>query len=285
MQRTLDLVYDELIIGADLSALCYSYVNSVPIIFLRHLKPYKKIYESHYDDDIDNNNLDLWNKLMFHISFNNLSPFADNVQSIRIIDNNNLKIVTNQSFIVNIKFNKLIVSDDYKLSGLPTVCGMTDTKNLVVDYFKTISGKYIYNNGMGRYNKQFVYWMDFYNSERFKMHPNLKDIVAYSKLSNKQLNNINYSHNMAKIQVLRVMKDLGVQPDFRKKLVIQHEKREVYPLGKNKYNNLPNTIEMLYDIPNIKDKKKNKYLDYVERCINGYIDQSKTSSWNNSDSE
>ena len=59
MERTLDLTYDKLIIGADLSALCYSYVNSTPIIYLRHLKPYKRPYDSHhfpYDDDINDNN-------------------------------------------------------------------------------------------------------------------------------------------------------------------------------------------------------------------------------------
>ena len=36
MQRTLDLSYDEIIIGADLSALCYSYINNVPLIYLKH---------------------------------------------------------------------------------------------------------------------------------------------------------------------------------------------------------------------------------------------------------
>jgi len=278
MKRTLDLSYDEIVIGADLSALCYSYVNSVPIIYLRHLKPYKKPYDSYhypYDDDISDNNLDLWNDLMFQISFNNLSPFADNIQSIRIVDNNNLKAVSKENYIINIKFNKLVISDDYKVSGLPNSCGMTDSKNLVVDFFKTISGRKIFQDSTSGGHKFFPYWLDFYKSKRYINNPDLKDIACYSKLSNKQLQDVNYSHSMVKIKILRTLRYIRIEPDKGKKLSIIHERREIYPLGKNKYKDLPPNFIMLYDIPDIKNKKANKYFDYVKKCLNGNLNSIK----------
>ncbi len=261
MKRILDLTYDEIVIGSDLSALCYAYINSVPIVYLRHKKPHP--FEQYDEKTLSN---DKWNHLMFLISLNNLSPFSDTAQSIRLIDDNNLRIVTKQNFICNIKFNKLIISDDYKINGLPSSNKKTNTKNLVIDWFRVISGrKHSYDRLESR--TKFVQMVNFYSPNE----NNNKDLYTFSYLSDAQIAKPDYSEAIVRIKIIRMLKEAKIKPDSLRTLRIEHQKREVYSLGKNVYNNLSDNIKFLYDSPQeiMKNtKKENKYLDYLERIIN-----------------
>jgi len=267
MQRTLDLSYDEIIIGADLSALCYSYINNVPLIYLKHNKP-----NQFYMFNEKTKEIDKWNELMFFLSLTNLCPFSDNVQTIRLVDDNNLKVITKQNFVCNISFKTLIISDDEGINNLGSTHKKTETKNLVIDWFKVISGrKHEYQ--ILETEDDFITKIEFYNSKRFFYFPQFKDIKAFSNLSDYQLAKSDYGEAMARLKIIRMMKDTSIKPDKYKKIRIEHEKREVHRLGKNIYSDLPSNIKMLYDTPQdiMKTaKKENKYLGYLERVINGW---------------
>jgi hypothetical protein len=73
--------------------------------------------------------IDKWNEIMFFLSLTNLCPFSDNVQAIRIIDDNNLKVITKQNFTCNIHFKELIISDDEGVNGIGSTDKKTETKS------------------------------------------------------------------------------------------------------------------------------------------------------------
>jgi hypothetical protein len=271
MQRTLDLTYDEIVIGSDLSALCYSYIYNKPLIYLKHNKPSQF---SMFDENIKE--IDKWNEIMFFLSLSNLCPFSDNLQSIRLIDDHNLKVVTKENYICNISFNSLVISDDEGISGIGSTHKKTETKNLVIDWFKVISGRK-HDYSILETDDDFVSKLEFYNSKRFFYFPEFKDIKVFSSLSDYQLLKSDYSEVMVKLKTIRMMKEANIKPDKYKKLRIEHEKREIHKLGKNIYSDLPSNIKMLYDTPQDimkSERKENKYLNYIERAINGWRSKS-----------
>ena len=138
MQRKLDLFYDRLVIGNDLNALAYCYINDCPTVFLRNQLPYKHDENNSWSTDIK-----LWYKLALYLSTYKFMPFGDRIASIRLEEDNYLKAVSKQGVVCNIKYNHLVISDDYMVEGLPTIIGKTNPYNWVVDTFKLVYNKII----------------------------------------------------------------------------------------------------------------------------------------------
>ena len=62
-ERNINLEYDKLIIGSDLSALSYAYNNKVPIIYKYLSKPYQFNINNDWESQINT-----WNTLAFILS-------------------------------------------------------------------------------------------------------------------------------------------------------------------------------------------------------------------------
>jgi hypothetical protein len=165
----------------------------------------------------------------------------------------------------------LFISDDYGINGIGATNKKTETKNLVIDWFKVISGrKHEYK--ILESDSDFITKIEFYNSKRFFYFPEFKDIKAFSSLSDYQIEKSDYTEAMAKLKIIRMMKEANIKPDKYKKIRIEHEKREIHKLGKNIYSDLSPNIKILYDTPQDimkNQRKENKYLNYLERAING----------------
>jgi hypothetical protein len=267
MQRTLDLHYDKLIIGADLSALSFAYINKIPIIYLRKLYPYK--YNINYDYEKE---LKLYQDLLFILSITKYVPFGELVESIRIEDDNKLKVITKGVFSINVTFNKLIISDDYKISGLPPPTSKTNTKNYVLDWFEANRGCVHALEDITS-NDEFVKKTFFYISDRMMFNNIKKDCVSTSIIDDKDLDFFEFSQTSAGFKTAKMMKDAGIRGkwdktnDKFKSIKLTSIKREVYPLGKNIYEETPATISFLYqnheDILK-QDKKQDKTINLIE---------------------
>lgn len=247
-QRTLELEYDKLIIGSDLSALSYSYINKIPLIYTRRDRPFK------YDDDNAWKSLrDTWNKLAFLLAHTKYMPFSNIITNIKI-DNNSLKCITKNYLTINIVFNKLFVFDDYKLDGLPAPIKRTNSKCHVLDYFNVTSGG-THEHKLLTDNDNFVKKIIFYPTRRMPKNFNkkYKDCISVSCIEEKNLLLDEYSQNYSRLKTINLMSKAGITGYYHKadnyyrKIQLQSDKRKIYNLGKNIYTDLPSNINFIYD--------------------------------------
>lgn len=253
MERTLDLSYDELVIGADLSALCYSYAKKIPLLHTRKLKPYKYGYFDDYEKRFNQ-----WNHYMFILSLNGFVPFSDSIQIIRLEENNLLKVTTKDNYLINIKFNNLVISDDHKFEGLPQPVGKTNNYFCVIDH-------------MGiREEKKFPEFTQLdinvpnkiYKPNKYiYMSKNRKKFIVTSLMTEEELKSLEFSEPYV---VMRLRRLYGSQVGE-----LKHLSRESHDLGKNIYN-LPNNIKLLTEEPDSilsGEIKDHKYTSYIEKKL------------------
>jgi len=225
-------VYDieELVIGNSLEAVSYSYLNEKPLILNSIKKPY---FFEFFEKDcclnkypvktleyelttpvgakiVGASKLEIWEKLVFYLSISGLAPVTDKVYSIRIENDNLLKITTDNSRVIRIKFDKLRIFDTEKITGFGSLDEVNNFK--IVDWINVRSGmkhKYDYFETEDDFIKE-VY---FYPSQRVGAgeKDERKDLVAISYLTKEQLNDFEYSDTYAKFKILNLMKAAGIK--------------------------------------------------------------------------
>ena len=269
---------DNIVIGNGLNAVLFAYLNNYTFINNEHRVPFRFDFLAHTDvlshlvvpqEEIilqgkeekisfGSPKENIYKHLLFVLSLAGLNPLSDKVVSIRLDDNNTLRVVTGRSQI-GFKYKKLFIFDDTNIHGLPDKLenineGMYKVFDWIVmksctthpyEYFET--------------SDDFVNEVFFYPSERFDgFHPTIKDVVAISYLTEEQLRDSNYSDTYVKFKVLGIMKDVGIRGarngrDMLDKtkykhyaLKIEPEKREITSLQKNLYEDT-NNIEFVHD--------------------------------------
>lgn len=232
MERTLDLNYDELVIGADLSALSYCYAKKVPVIFTRKIMPYMYNLEDNFEDQTR-----LYIELIHKLGYSCLLPFGNKIQSLRLEDDNTLKASTHSAFSISIKFNKLVISDDFRLEGLPEKIGRSSYDNSVIDYF-TIDRRVKLPDVTETENRIIKRILN--TKKRVPKDNDRKWLVVNSILTDDELASIECSESYMRLRLIRM---------YAPKIsTFNHIRRESYTLGKNLYD-LPDNISILTDPP------------------------------------
>lgn len=251
MERTLDAYFDDLVIGADLSALSYAYNNRVPIIYTRLQRPFRYQFKL-MDDEIDR-----YNKFLYDLSYNSLVPFSNLIQNIRIIDKNLLKATTASNIVINIHFKNLKISDDYKLEGLPPPVSKITDKNIVIDkynmlYTKDLHIKTLKLDGEIMNTLHFIREIDTGTPYT---------CISVSTINDEELNKFENSQSYIRLNISKVLdqnnfKGLWDQRNNRFKTIhLVSIYREIFP-SKNIYSDLFENHEFLYEEQkNIKEKK------------------------------
>ena len=221
---------DELVIGNSLEAVSYSYLNQKHLVLNNINKPYffeffKKdcclnkysLRSSEYKLKTLNgfkffgtSKLEVWERLVFYLSISGLIPVADKVYSIRIENDNLLKITTQNSRVIRIKFDKLRILDTENITGVESIEEMRYFK--AVDWINVRSGmKHQYD--YIETEDDFVKEVYFYPSHRMGSGENddRKDLVAISYLTKEQLDDFNYSDTYVRFKVLNLMKEAGIK--------------------------------------------------------------------------
>jgi len=266
--------YDNLVIGSDLNAVIFAYLKGYPLVINRDVFPFRfDCFDCNVDlgklclgleeiqlqeKTLGPSKLDAYKHLGFVLNLAGLCPLGRRLYSCRLKEDNLLKITTKNSRMIQIEFDQLYIFNDENFLGLPEPIE-TLNKGMfeVFDWIDATSctthpHQYFETEG------DFVREIYFYPTERLDgNHPNKKDLVAISYLSEEQLRDYEYSDTYAKFKVLGIMKEAGIKGarngrDMLDKtkykhyaLKLQPYKREVASLQKNLYDDIDN-IEFMY---------------------------------------
>jgi len=297
--------YEHLIIGGNIEAVAYSYVKNIPLIYVRKSKPFRfdsldrgfdlslfgidkkdKILTTRSEDRaIGFYKKELWERLTFMLSLAGNLPFFDKVQSIRFESNNSAKVITTGSRTINITFSNLYVFEDVGLVDFP--CEQkynsdNEKKYKVIDWINVRSGM---NHRYDYFftGEDFVNEIYFYPSDRIDgNHPNRKDIVCVSYMSEEQKDDIEYSDTYIKFKVLQLMKEAGIKgqsngrdvnnPDrtIYRAIKLEPAVRDIYELGRKEYHDGGNIFfikESLEEIINNAKIQKNSYTSKLNKNL------------------
>ena len=220
--------YDKLIIGNDLSALLYAYINNIPAVYT---DPKAYYFFETFDFGIKTNQIAdglkpstlnmpegnkiigiskqiVWARLIYLLSFSGLLPLSDKAKTIRIEDKNTIRISTEYSRFVKFKFNELLIFHDSNIEGIPIQ--EQKVKYKVLDWMNVKSGT-VHPFDRIETTSDFVECIHFYPSNRIDGNHVFKDLVAVSYLAEAQLQDFNYSDTYARFKIEDLMRQHGIK--------------------------------------------------------------------------
>ncbi len=252
VKRTLDVQFDELVIGANLSALSYAYNRKLPLVYTRLQRPY--IHQVERKDEDYNR----FNNLMYIMSFKSLVPFYNAIDSLRIEDAYTVKGFTKSNIMIKMQVNKLTIADDHKLEGLQPYSYKTSNEILLLDHFTMVPQ---FNNGY-----TYIPSTDtVFNSVHFYKQLSASsgyNCLTVTKTTEDMKNEFDVSQTVVRIQLHKLLKSLGFKNHWdasknrHKPLQLHDLHREVVPLGVPIYEDIPGNHKYIWqeeetDIPEL----------------------------------
>lgn len=209
--------HDTIVVGGGLNALLYSFFTGCPCICIEPLPPFR------FDECLDNYDFSFlhtdsksyrraWERLTFLLGIGGQMPMTNRASSANIQDNL-IKVITPNSRLGRLEFEKLVIFDDTRVSGLPMAKERKEGKCRVLDWFNVRSGME-HEHNIFETESDFIKTVHFYPSDRFgeqKKSRIRKDLVAVSYLDQQQLNDFDYSDTMARFKILDMMKKAGIK--------------------------------------------------------------------------
>lgn len=256
---------DKLVIGTDLAALIYAYLNNCTFIFKEVIKPTPfEFLPLDFPIDLFNHNpvriemetmsgaitfgtpkTELWNRLVFVMSSSGLLPFG--LKEISIREEGDLVAIKTKSRnyyyevseVIKIKntFHQYNVYDWLDIRS----CGKND-----LEYVKT--------------EDNFVSELFFYPSLRNGTKQNDNDLLVISSLTETQLNTFDYGETMTRIRARVLLHEMGIRGP-------RNGKNPTYPKSPERFKYAP--IKLEHNRREIrKSKTNNSELDMVQAFLN-----------------
>ena len=237
--------HERVVVGATLDAAIYAYENKIPLFFLKQKPPHRFEQTS-----CGASKLLLFKRLIFLLSLNGLVPVCSGVTFMKI-EENELQISTVNAGSVRVAFDKAIVFDESGLSGLAAPLPHHD-EYMVIDWFNVKSGA-CHDCESIRSESQFVNEVKFYYSDRIDGLHDKKDLVAFSYLSEDEVDMLEHSETFVRLKVLDMMREAGIRgakngidpytgPQKRRSLRIESASRDKINLTRPIYHDTPSII-------------------------------------------
>jgi len=268
MRRNHTYKLDTLVIGTDLSALIYSYLNNHTFVFERVDSPTQfeflpVDFPTHLFYHTSNSRqiksldgmiqlgvpkIELWNRLLFTMSASGLLPFGtkettvrhrDNLVSIKTKSRNYQYEVDDVQKIKN-SYHKVKVYDWISVRS----CGPID-----IEYLNT--------------GDDFITELFFYPSERNGAHKTVLDAMAISQLTPTQLQSFDYGETMSRLKIRSLLKNMGIKGP-------RNGKNPTYPRSPEKYKYAPIKLEHNY-----REIRKNKVNNSEQEIVQQYLNEKK----------
>jgi len=252
--------WDDIVIGGTVNAVKFAYFKGYHIIFNTLDKPFAfdtcstSVALGHLELPKDLYELDVWHLLSYKLFEKGLHPFADKVQSINVkTDDDIVEVIVDSSTLIKIKYKNLYIMDDGNIHGIPLHFEVVG--NRVFDWFKVRSGTKHALNFLRDKNSDFVKKIYFYLSDRIDGNKMYKDLVAESYMSEKEINDPEYSDSISRLKILNMMKEAGIKGASNGAgtylpVKIELEKRDVLKIKKTNYLRYNNVI-ISNDIKNL----------------------------------
>jgi hypothetical protein len=218
---------NELVVGATLPALLYSYYTGAPLVYVKPCIPFRFDYfDPYFDldkiitqpepkqfitlDGIKETGLpkrDMWERLFFILSLSGKILYGDKVKSIRI--EKDISIITRKTNIVDYKTVRIF--DDRQVQGISQKSNRSEETFNVFDWINVYSGTThrldLIDDIVGSVIEQII----FYPSDRIDGNHNKKDIVCVSKMTQEQINDYRFSDTYVRFKVESLMKEAGIR--------------------------------------------------------------------------
>jgi hypothetical protein len=231
------ITLDKVIIGGSLRALQCAYSTGLPILCIPQ-PPNHLMQES----------LELWKRFSFFLSLSGQMPLGGNLKTLRISEEDKeIKCFTGNSKIVDASYEEAYIIDDHLVDGLPEPSKRAKKQFLVLDWINVKKGqRHPYSYIQDR-DSSFVNNVIFYKTERIPGSQDFKDACAVSFLTERQLNDLDYSESYVFLKVREMMKQAGIKggkngtqastgkPAYvALKIEVSH--RQAIPIHKNQYD-------------------------------------------------
>lgn len=209
--------HDTIVIGGGLNALLYSFFHGYPCLCVEPRIPFRFDFADNKSDfeflGIYTGNMrQAWERLAFTLSLSGQLPMGNKPASINIKENL-LKVPTHNSRLGKFSFERLVIFDDGRTTGLPAMRSQAIEKSRVIDWFDVRSGME-HDHDFLETADNFIKEVYFYPSERFGLQKGSrtrKDLVAISYLEPDQVPSFDYSDTMARFKIIQMMKDAGIK--------------------------------------------------------------------------
>jgi hypothetical protein len=217
---------DEIVIGGSLNALLYAWYTGATLIsidpkepyFFERFDPSVSLKDIGFENDISTlqapkstievgiKKSDVWKKIYFLLAMGGQAPIPNSAQSIRIEDDF-VKVVTSHSRMARFTYNKLKIFDasQVAISGKKSI----NRKYKVLDWVWVNTGM-IHSLDFIKDRDNFVKEIYFYEYNRRGDQP-LKNLVAVSYMTGKELEEYYYSDTYAKFKIEEMMKTAGIK--------------------------------------------------------------------------
>ena len=229
--------YPEVVVGSCMEALTYAMKTDAPVVYTDMRVP--SLFDE--TDSI------AWSELCFYLSVAGRIPFGAAVNLLRVnLEECCLEVVSGTKEF-RVHYEKLIVFSDTNLKGLPTPVE-ANKRFKVLDWMDVKQGM-AHEHEHLEGDSNFVRHIHFYPTNRLDgIHLNNKDAVAVSFLEGEEVNHINshgWDNNYARLKVIKMMEAAGITGSMieqgrHRSIQVEHSFREIIPLDKNKYDEVPN---------------------------------------------
>lgn len=189
--------YDKVVIGGSLASLVYAYHEALPIVWTEPRVPY---FFEKTKDGLDKS--EIWKRMAFLLSLSGLAPLGDKVEHIREEDGI-LKVYGKEPYFIKMRVNEVVRFDE-------NLVEKEDTVFEVIDWVNVRSGM-VHPHHYLNSGDNFVNHVYFYKTERVEGNHDMKDLVALSYMTRKQLQDLDYSETYVRLKLIDMMKAAGIK--------------------------------------------------------------------------
>lgn len=251
----LKLSYRHLVVGSSLEALLFAYYGRHHIVWTQNLcpLPFETLRE---DFGLGVRLYDIWSHHAFLMGLSGLMPFGDNINTIRLLDDGTLKLVSREDYTYDISYEHLHVFDDNNFRNIGTPEKRLVDAYRVIDWFSPV---YMETWRLAdHYHRSDPLFRDTY------LYPGANDsknVCAFSYCTERQINADKFPVYLATLKMESYLKDLtGIDsPRARSR----HTERQVLNLSRNLYRDRDNikfyniSPRMVYEV------SRSQKLDYT----------------------
>lgn len=147
---------------------------------------------------------EVYRKLTFKMALAGLLPLSSGAISMRLVDNNTIKVILDHARSAKFKFENVIIFQNELLEP------KNPPKYMVLDWMNVRSGMvHPFDRIEGA--SPFVNCIHFYPSERIDGEHDKKDLVSVSYLTKEQLQSYEFSDTYARFKIMEEMKNAGIR--------------------------------------------------------------------------